>query len=188
MSDLGLFPVISFLGEVDQLGSHPVPSKCFGLRWQETPQTNYWRMGSILLTKEIFAAFWRFLILFLDTHLCYFEKEENTSTTIVLLIVCCAFFSGWFDVLFHLFGRIGDWIAIHQRRYFWTQDLALEWFWCYLQLLVKRLAAVHAAGGDWYVEDIMPMLMLMDINKLSIINVVFNFHGYIATHRLIMSF
>ena len=26
----------------------------------------------------------------------------------------------------------------------------------------------------------MPMLMLMDINKLSIINVVYNFHGYIS--------
>ena len=31
------------------------------------------------------------------------------------------------------------------------------------------------------------MLMLMDMNRLSIINVVFNFHGYIATHGLIMS-
>lgn len=33
----------------------------------------------------------------------------------------------------------------------------------------------------------MPMLMLMDKSRLSIINVVFNFHGYIATHGLIMS-
>lgn len=53
----------------------------------EAPQTNYWRMGSCF-TKEISCCMFEdSLFCFLDTHLCYFEKEENTSTTLVLLIV-----------------------------------------------------------------------------------------------------